>query len=106
MRDASGTLLATGARHPFFAPDGESIGFHDTSPLVGSAIMRVPVGGGTPRTVASLDFALSPRGIEWTEQGFIVFGTRRGGIYRVSAEGGEPTAITTLREGELVHRMA
>ena len=39
-------------------------------------------------------------GLTWGPDGTIVFGTRRRGLCRVSAQGGTPQHITTLREGQ------
>ena len=37
----------------------------------------------------------TPRGVSWGDDGYVVFGTPNG-LQRVSADGGEPTALTTL----------
>jgi serine/threonine-protein kinase len=74
----------------FFSPDGRWIGFFTTSEL-----MKIPIAGGPavsigPVTGASL-------GATWSDDGTIVFATAdpRTGLWRVSAEGGEPTVLTT-----------
>ena len=78
-----------GGLNPQFAPNGREIGF--VSNLV---LKAVPVGGGTPRIIA--------RGVgrfAWGPNGTIVFSrpsvlSPRGGLWKVSADGGTPTELT------------
>ena len=45
-------------------------------------------------------------GASWGSDGTIVFATaRNGGLWRVSAAGGTPEALTTLQPGEYSHRL-
>jgi len=89
-----------GARQPFFSPDGKSVGFW--SPAEGE-IRRVALNGGPVKTVCR-----SPSGnlygAAWGLGDVMVFGA--GGLYRVSATGGTPEALTTPdpAQGEVEHR--
>ncbi len=80
-----------GAASPFFSPDGEWVGYR-----VGREIMKVPVIGGTPVSIA--ESATSIMGMTWGADGNIYFGGYAAGIWRVSADGGEPEALTTPSE--------
>ena len=73
---------------PFWSPDGQSIGF--TS---GGRLKRIAVSGeGTPRDICGC----APRfGAAWAPDGTVVFADKRG-LSRVSAEGGDVTALTRL----------
>jgi Tol biopolymer transport system component len=73
---------------PFFSPDGTSLAFFTTSGL-----LRIALAGGPATRLA----ATSPvtRGGVWTRDGTIYFAaSQHGGIYRVSADGGTPGAVT------------
>ena len=80
-----------GGTHPFFSPDGESIGFSTVDEL-----KRVPVGGGVSITLCALD---AHRGATWGPDGVIVFAPRNTpdirGLMQVSATGGEPEPLTS-----------
>lgn len=78
-----------GASCPFWAPDSRAIGFFAEEKL-----KTIDLAGGPPRTVCD---APAGRGGSWNRSGTIVFTPRTlSPIYRVSAEGGEPTPITVL----------
>ena len=83
-------LLAgtTNGRFPFISPDGRWVGFQ-----AGSEIRKVAVAGG-PATLITRISGL-PRGASWGEDDYIIFGTPNG-LQRVHADGGEPTALTTV----------
>ena len=81
---------------PFFSPDGEWIGF-----WADAALKKVRIDGSPPVTVCDAEWP--PYGASWGPSDIIVFGQNEGGIQRVSAEGGEPEAITTLMEDEFRH---
>ena len=83
--------------HPFFSPDGQWLGY--TTP---TELKKVPITGGTPITLCD---AKRSRGATWTLDDSIVFGLRRGGLFQISAAGGEPMELTTVDEGkERSHR--
>jgi hypothetical protein len=62
-------------------------------------LKRVSVSGGAPKDIGE---AQSFSGGTWSREGIILFGSDKG-IFRVSADGGVPTAITTLDEQETGH---
>ena len=81
----------------FFSPDGESIGF-----FAGGKLKKISLAGGSPITLC--DAPTPPRSGDWFED-TIVFTTTfpsDHGLYRVSANGGEPELLATLNldEGE------
>ena len=74
-----------GANHPFFSPDGEWVGFQS-----GSVLKKVALGGGEPVILCEAPTII---GAHWARDGYIVFGGRSSGVWRVSAEGGKPEAL-------------
>ncbi len=89
----------TGARDPFFSPDGEWIGFFTDEKL-----KKVSVRGGAAVTLCD---AITGRGASWREDGTIVFAPlTRGALSRVSSAGGTPEELTKLdaAANELTHR--
>ena len=73
-----------GAAAPVVSPDGRSIAF-----LANGGIRTVPAAGGPPSTVVAAGGVPA-----WSDDGQLYYG--RGGVtYRVSAQGGEPVAVTT-----------
>jgi serine/threonine-protein kinase len=76
-----------GARDPFFSPDGQQIGFATLEDL-----RRVPVGGGPSIRVCRLSGVVFS-GATWGPNDSIVFAQLGGGLYRVSAAGGEPERL-------------
>jgi serine/threonine-protein kinase len=90
-----------GASNPFFSPDSQWLGF--SAP---GGLKKVPRRGGTPLTIteaaALVTWASEPR---WQADDTILFTPTLGaGIWRVSAAGGTPSAVTTLADTELSHR--
>jgi len=85
-----------GGEHPFFSPDGESMGF-----FANGRLKAVSVGGGTPLDVCDAPNAL---GGAWGRDGTIVFSSR-GRLLKVSATGGAPVPLTEPdpRAQELTH---
>jgi serine/threonine-protein kinase len=85
--------------NPFFSPDGEWVGY-----AVPGELRKVPTSGGTPLTICKVTRS---RGASWGADGTIVFSpSPNSGLFRVSAAGGEPQALTTLSTGakEATHR--
>ena len=73
---------------PFWSPDSRSIGF-----FADTKLKRMDIDGGSVQTLAS--DAPAPLGGTWNSDGTILFSTNPGGpIFRISAEGGEPSAAT------------
>jgi serine/threonine protein kinase len=77
-----------GAQHPFWSPDGRSIGF-----FADGKLKRTDVNGGFPETLAnSINY-----GGAWAQDGTILFvATNTTALSRVRASGGEATVATTL----------
>ena len=72
----------------FFSPDGTWIGY-----ATDSALKRVRLDGSEQSTVTTLDETAS--GATWGSDGSIIYSTWPSGrLYRVSAQGGNPIAIT------------
>ncbi|HUG87259.1 MAG TPA: protein kinase, partial [Actinomycetota bacterium] len=88
-----------GANYPFWAPDGDEVGF-----FADGHLKKIDVGGGRPLTLAE---APNGKGGSWSPEGVIVFApTAQSGLVRVPATGGVPTAITELdrERGDNSHR--
>ena len=84
-----------GAIYPFWSPDSKSIGFFAEGKL-----KRIDIAGGPAQTLAN---AREPRGGAWGPDGTIIFTPALyGGLYRVSATGGEATPQTHLAAGTTV----
>lgn len=80
--DAARLAGTEGAVRPFWAPDGDQIGFFSRG-----ALRTVAVNGGSLRELCP---AASPNGGDWSKDGTIVYHPARGSpLHRVSAEGGE-----------------
>ena len=99
--DASALAGTSGARDPFFSPNGQWIGF-----FAGGALKKVSVKGGSPVTLAE---SKNARGGVWTDDDRIVFqplnfagaGT---GLMQVPAAGGTPEPLLQLSEAEVTQR--
>ncbi len=79
-----------GASGQFWSPDSRSIGF-----VAGTRLKRMDIDGGSVQTLASdVPAAL---GGSWNHDGTIIFGNNPAGpIFRISAQGGEPTGVTRV----------
>ncbi len=80
-----------------FSPDGQWIAF-----VADRKVKKVAVSGGTPRTVHE---TVDEPGLNWTADQSILFnpGTATG-IWRVSADGGEASALTMTGARDNMHR--
>ncbi len=77
------------ARLPFWSPDGDYLGF-----FAGLNLKKIEVSGGPP--VGVCDASLGQGG-SWAPDGTILFAPNSTSpLYRVSAGGGQPVAVTTL----------
>lgn len=88
-----------GAGYPFWSPDGRHVGY-----FANGSLMRVGVDGSPPMTLAVARFG---KGGSWNQDDVIIFAPSfNQGISRVSANGGEVTALTTLDQeaGHNSHR--
>jgi Tol biopolymer transport system component len=84
---------------PFWSPDSRAIGFFASGKLY-----KIAIDASSPSALCD---APDPRGGSWSPQGVIVFApNNQGPIWRVSANGGDATPITTLnpKRGERGHR--
>jgi len=85
----------TGARAPFFSPDGAWIGYFDQ----GGELRRVAIDGGRPIVICKVDG--TSRGASWGDDDVIVFATSNSrGLLSVPAAGGEPTMRAAVATGE------
>ena len=86
-----------GATTPFFSPDGRWLAFY-----ANGLLKKVSVAGGVPLNICE---AAPVWSATWGENEQIVFATTvdSSGLWLVSANGGEPAQITTLKSGETQH---
>jgi len=89
LQGTGGVLL-----DPAWSPDSQSLAF-----MSGGSIKKIDINGGTPQTLAT--YANPATGISWSPQDVILYGSS-GVINRVSASGGEASAVTALdsKDGE------
>ena len=87
-----------GADYPFWAPDGQALGF-----FADGKLKRIDVSGGSALTLAD---APNSRGGTWSRTGDIVFSPNSQSLHRVRETGGGTEEVTTLdaSRGELSHR--
>ena len=86
-----------GARYPFWAPDGRSVGF-----FARGMLKLVDLGGGLSHPLTATP---SARGGTWNSAGVIVFApTGNSPLMRVPASGGDAVAVTVLGPGQQSHR--
>src|SRR4029077_310268 len=90
---------------PVFSPDGQSIAFVSG---VDRAVKKIAVSGGAAGTLCLVDdFGGTGNatgrvmGMTWDTDG-IVFGTTKG-IMRVSANGGQPEVLVSVKDGEVMY---
>jgi serine/threonine-protein kinase len=80
---------------PLFSPDGRWIAF-----FADRRLQKVAVTGGAPVVICEM---LNPFGASWGEDDYILVGQGPGGIQRVSASGGKPETVVTVKPGEVAH---
>jgi Tol biopolymer transport system component len=86
-----------GGSFPFWSPDSRYVGFFDANKL-----KKIEASGGPPQTLCD---GGSSRGGTWSSDGVILFQPQIGGpLFRVSAEGGQPVAVTSVDESPGTHR--
>jgi eukaryotic-like serine/threonine-protein kinase len=88
-----------GANSPFWSPDSRFVGF-----FAGRKLKKIDASGGPPVVLCD---AGEGRGASWSREGVILFAPDLfSAIYRVSAEGGPATQVTTLdrSKNERAHR--
>lgn len=86
-----------GASYPFWSPDSASVGFFS-----GNKLKLVTLEGSRLRDLCD---APSGRGGTWNGEDVILFASgANAGVMRVSANGGQPTVVTTPGPPEITHR--
>ena len=86
----------SGSTDPFWSPDSQSIGF-----FADGKLKRIDLKGGAPQTLAE---ALQPHGGAWSQNRTIIFAPHQiSPLLEVSADGGEPSAVTQLGPGQQGH---
>ncbi len=85
---------------PSFSPDGKSVAYIAGTGFLAQDIYVCPLGGGEPKQLTFEKKHLA--GLTWTADGRdLVFSSNRGGLFalwRISANGGEPQAISAAGE--------
>jgi eukaryotic-like serine/threonine-protein kinase len=84
--DARALPGTEGASLPFWSPDSRFIGF-----FLEGKLKKIEATGGPAQTVSD---APAGEGGTWNRDGVILFGSSADGLFRVSAAGGQPVAIT------------
>ena len=88
-----------GAVHPFWSPDSRQIGFFAESKL-----KTVGLTGDAPFEVGEATSGFyGGGGGAWNQDGVILLKSRAGPLQKVSATGGTPTTVTTLKGAETEH---
>jgi len=97
--ESTSTILSgtEGARNPFFSPDGKWLGF-----VANGVLQKVPVQGGVPATIC--DGGNIRGGVDWGEDGNIVFGMASGPLQTVPESGGNPRSLDKLQNGDIWQR--
>jgi eukaryotic-like serine/threonine-protein kinase len=86
---------------PFFSPDGQSVAYWGGIRGIGKGpLKRIGVNGGAAVVVA--DGLANLFGASWSEDGTILYGQPQG-IFRVSANGGNPELVIPAKEGESLY---
>jgi Tol biopolymer transport system component len=82
-----------------WSPGGDSIAYACSDEV----IRIIPAGGGEPRIVLKADGFRSHSGsLAWTLDGFRLLYSAKGRLWTVSTAGGEPTAIATGLDGDIM----
>jgi serine/threonine-protein kinase len=89
--DARPLTGVTGARHPFFSPDGQWVGFFVG--ISNTELKKISITGGPAVTLCRARGGA--RGATWGADNTIVFSTSPGQLLRVPANGGQPTVVST-----------
>jgi serine/threonine-protein kinase len=94
----AGTEIAQGGViNPVFSPDGRSLAYFS---VADRTFKRIAVSGGAAVTICQADL---PFGMSWGPDDQLVFGQGAKGIMRVSAKGGKPETIVTMKDNEAAH---
>jgi serine/threonine-protein kinase len=87
--------LTSGVTSPTFSPDGRWIAFWASAD---QTLKRIAVPGGVAVPICPAD---NPFGVQWVKDE-IIFSQADKGILRVSASGGKPEPVVSVKEGEVV----
>jgi serine/threonine-protein kinase len=92
-----------GGAHPFFSPDGASVGF-----FARDGLKRIPLEGGLPTTISATTWSVEEGAAgTWLSDDTIVFESQspNRGLERIPASGGEATHLTVIdkERGEVRH---
>jgi serine/threonine-protein kinase len=101
MDELSASLIpgTEGAQSPFFSPDGDWIGYFDSSD---SKLKKIALEGGDPVALCDVQLGL---GAAWNDDDTIIFAPNVfSGLWRIPAGGGTPEVLTQLEENEFSHR--
>ena len=93
---AGPTSTSSFVTSPVFSPDSQSVAFWSSAD---QTLKKVVVGGVAAVTICRAD---QPFGVSWGTDG-IVFGQPDKGIMRVSANGGTPEVLVSVKDGEQVY---
>ena len=78
-----------GAWYPFWSPDGKQIAY-----FTNGSLMKIDINSGSPLKICD---AIAGRGGSWNRSNIIVFApAAMGGLYKVSANGGEPLLLVKV----------
>jgi serine/threonine-protein kinase len=92
--EAAPLVGITGARAPFFSPDGRWIGYFDQA----GELWKVSIDGGRPVAICKVDG--TSRGASWGPDDTIVFATSTsGGLLSVPGAGGAPAMLAAVSAG-------
>ena len=93
-RELDGTAKAMA---PAWSPDSEWVAY-----VVGNQLRKSPITGGAGVTIATMSGGfVEAGGAGWSDDGHLYYTTGNGPLRRVSAEGGDPTAILDIDSGIL-----
>jgi serine/threonine-protein kinase len=82
--------------NPFFSPDGKWLAFYTPD----RKLKKITLTGGADVTISNIDF---PFGATWYDADHILVGLGPKGIVRVSANGGKPETIISVKSNEFAH---
>jgi serine/threonine-protein kinase len=102
MRELSSTAIpgseiAKSVLNPVFSPDSKSLAYWSSTDKM---LKRIAVTGGSPVIIAALE---APFGMSWGPDDKILVGQGLKGIVQVSANGGKPETIVSVKQNELAH---
>jgi serine/threonine-protein kinase len=103
LRELTSTVIpgtdlgGSGVLNPVFSPDSGSLAFYSAAD---ANLRRIAVSGGASVSIGAID---APLGMSWGSDNQIVAGQGAKGIIRISANGGKPETIISVKPGEVAH---